>query len=258
MKSIIIALVVLSVRSAFAWGPIGHRVVGKIAELHLNSKTALKVKEILGDETLASVANWADFIKSDPNWKKANSWHYVSIPDGKSYEKIEKSKDGDVVWAIEKFSKVLSDKKATKENKAEAIKFLVHFVGDVHQPLHVGHVHDRGGNDVKINWFKEETNLHAVWDESLIDMQKLSYTEIVEFINHPTKEEIKKWQEQDIKDWLKESIALRDSVYDIVKNKDQYKKYGEYLYNYKNIENLNHRMLQAGVRLAGVIEKNLK
>lgn len=258
MKKMTILLLVFIVNQTFAWGPIGHRVVGKIAELHLDAKTAAKVKAILGNESLASVANWADFIKSDPNWRKANPWHYVSIPDGKTYKTIEKNKDGDVVWAIEHFSKVLVDKKATKEQKAEAIKFLVHFVGDIHQPLHVGHVHDRGGNSVKINWFKEETNLHSVWDESLIDMQKLSYSEMVEFINHPSKEDVKKWKSEGIEEWMKESIALRDSVYDIVKNKDQYKKYGEYLYNYKNIENLNRRMLQAGVRLAALLEKNLK
>lgn len=258
MRNFLVLALAMVTTSAMAWGPIGHRVVGKVAELHMDSETKAKVAEILGTQTLASVANWADFIKSNPDWRKANPWHYVSIPDGKNYNSIEKNKDGDVVWAINHFSAVLKDKKATKEQKAEAIKFLVHFVGDIHQPLHVGHAHDRGGNSVKVEWFHSESNLHEVWDEKLLDMQKLSYTEMVEFINHPTKQEVITWQKDGMDTWIKESMDLRTQVYDIDKNKDKYKKYGEYLYNYNNIQAVNKRMLQAGVRLAALLRENLK
>ncbi len=243
--------------NAYAWGPVGHRVVGEIAELNLNAKAKSEVKKLLGYETLAQVSNWADFIKSDSNWRKAFAWHYVSIPDGKTYESSKKNKKGDVISSIEKFIKVLKDKKNSKKDRAQALKFLVHFIGDIHQPLHVGHKHDKGGNSVKLEWFKKPTNLHRIWDEDLIAMQKLSYTEYTAFINHASKKEVAIWQSDKINIWVKESMALRKQVYDIIDNKKSYGKYGEFKYNHKNIKTLNLRLLQAGIRLAGILNQSL-
>jgi len=248
---------VLFQNQTFAWGPVGHRIVGQVAQKHLTTKTQSKVKELLGYETLAQVSNWPDFIKSDSNWRKASPWHYVSIPDGKTYSASKKNKKGDIVEAIARFTKILKDKKKSKKERAQALKFLVHFVGDIHQPLHVGHKHDKGGNAIKLTWFKKETNLHRIWDVDLISMQKLSYTEYTDFINHASKKEIMRWQKDDIQIWVKESMGLRKQVYDIVANKKEYGKYGEYKYNFKNIKTLNQRLLQAGIRLAGILNSAL-
>jgi hypothetical protein len=257
-KFIQIALLSLLVQSSsFAWGPIGHRVVGQVAEYHLTPKAKLEVKKILSVESLAQVSTWADYIKSDRKWRKASPWHYVSIDDGKTYESSTKNPKGDIVEAIARYTKILKDKKVKLKDRAIALKFLVHFYGDIHQPLHVGHKHDRGGNSVKLKWFGKSTNLHSIWDVDLIEMQKLSYIEYTDFINHASKKEIEKWQSDDIKIWIKESMALRPQVYDIVKNSKDYGKYGEYKYNYKNIKTLNQRMLQAGVRLAGLLNNIL-
>lgn len=257
MKLLVTTLAVAFSMQSFAWGPNGHRIVGEIASKHLNAKAQKEVKRILGTETLAQVAVWADFIKSDPNWRHANPWHYVSIPDGKTYKSIDKNKKGDVVSAIEKFTKVLANKKASKKERNEALKFLVHLVGDIHQPLHVGHAHDRGGNSVEVEWFGEDSNLHKVWDEDLIEMQKLSFTEYTNFINHASKKDITSWQKDGIQVWVKESMSLREQVYEIVKNKKKYGKYKEYTYNFVNINDLNKRLLQAGIRLAGILNKSL-
>lgn len=238
-----------------AWSLTGHRVVGQIAENHLEAESLKKVKALLGHETMAEASNWADFIKSEPKWKKANPWHYVTVSDGKTYKDMKKSKDGDVVWAINHFCKQLKNKKSTKTEKQQALKFLIHFVGDIHQPLHVGTGHDRGGNEVSIEWFGEKTNLHRVWDDLLIKMQDYSYTEYTKWIDHAKDKDIKKWKSDSIETWVKESKDLRKDVYDIVKNKEKYKHHGEYKYNHKNIKNLNQSLLKAGHRLAAKIKE---
>lgn len=235
--------------NVFSWGSIGHRVVAKIAHNHLSKDALVKIKKILGDETLYDVANWPDFIKSDKSWDKSHPWHYVSIPDGQTFDKIEKNPDGDVVSMIDQMIKILSDKKVSDSSKKEALKFLVHFVGDIHQPLHCGRIEDKGGNGIKVRWFNEETNLHAVWDEHLIELQKLSYTEYVQWIDHSSKEQIKKWQSEDINVWLKEDMELRAQVYDIGDSKLKWD------YSFKNIATVNERLLKAGIRLAGILEK---
>ncbi|MCH2534692.1 MAG: S1/P1 nuclease [Bdellovibrionales bacterium] len=257
IKLITILVIALVPGAIHAWSQIGHRVVGQIAENHLNKESLKKAKKLLGHESLAEASSWADFIKSETKWKKANPWHYVTISEGKSYKDMKKNKDGDVVWAINHYCKQLKNKKSSKKDKTEALKFLIHFVGDVHQPLHVGTGHDRGGNEVKIEWFGETTNLHRVWDDLLIKMQDYSYTEYTKWIDHASKKDIKKWRADTIETWLQEAMAMRQDVYDIIKNKDKYKSHGEYKYNHKNIKNLNKSLLKAGLRLAAKIDECL-
>ena len=103
------------------------------------------------------------------------------------------------------------------EEKKQAIKWLVHLVGDLHQPLHVGNGKDRGGNDIKVKWFGDDTNLHEVWDEKLFDLQNLSYTEYAHFLNLEFDESTcLKWSSGDIESYAQESSIYRKSCYDSV------------------------------------------
>lgn len=253
-KQLILLLITLTPLQLLSWGQLGHRVVGQIAENQLDSNSLKQVKKLLSNESLAEASTWADFIKSDPKWKKANPWHYVTVTEGKTYKQMKKNKNGDVVWAINHFCKQLKNESTSKKEKQQALKFLIHFIGDIHQPLHVGIGHDRGGNEIKLEWFSENTNLHRVWDEQLIKMQDYSYTEYTKWIDHASNKDIKKWKSDSIDTWIKEAMALRKDIYDIVKNKTKYKINGEYKYNHKNIKNLNQALLKAGHRLAAKIE----
>jgi hypothetical protein len=240
-------LLALQPYSAFAWGPTGHRVVGRIAERHLSEAAARGVAGILGSESLVQASTWPDEIRSDPAWDQAKPWHFVSLDDNESYDTAPKSPGGDAVEAIGRFTRVLQDPRAPAGKKIEALRFLVHFVGDVHQPLHVGRRDDRGGNAIQVTWFGESTNLHAVWDEKIIESEKLSFSELAEMVDHPTQTEIRTWQSTGVLDWIKESMAVRARVYEIGD-----KKLG-YLYAYQNGPLVKRRLLQAGVRLAGVL-----
>jgi len=240
-------LLALAPQSAFAWGPIGHRIVGRVAQDHLSEAAARGVEAILGSESLAQAATWPDEIRSDPAWDKAKPWHFISIDDGETYETTAKDPAGDVVEAIGRFTKVLQDPQSSQEQKVEALRFLVHFVGDVHQPLHVGRRADRGGNSINVTWFGEKTNLHQVWDEKIIQSDQLSYSELADFIDHPTDTEVRTWQESGPVDWATESQAVRARVYDIADGKLSY------VYAYVNDPLVRRRLLQAGVRLAGIL-----
>jgi hypothetical protein len=243
-------LIMFLVIKASSWGLTGHRVIGQIAEIYLTKKAGKEVKKILGTESLADVANWMDFIKSEPSYDYMKPWHYVTIPDGQTYESSEKEVNGDVIWALNKFINELKSDTLTQEERQFALKSLVHLVGDIHQPLHVGNGTDKGGNDVKLKHFWQSSNLHRVWDSGMIDGQNLSYSEWVLRINHTNKALVEQWQSASINDWAMESMAMRASVYDIVEKKNI-----NYRYNYDHIAEVDQRLLLAGIRLAGVLNE---
>jgi hypothetical protein len=131
------------------------------------------------------------------------------------------------------------------------LKLLIHFVGDIHQPFHVGYHSDLGGNKIKLTWFNTPTNLHAVWDEQLINFQQLSYTEYTTALNHTTAKQRLAWQKQPISEWIIESHQIAERLYSEVKPDQKL----SYRYNYDNIQILNERLLKAGVRLAGILNE---
>ncbi len=253
MKKLIlsVSLVLLSL-NAFPWGKEGHRIVGEIAERNLDSATKKAIKELLGDEDLARVSTWADEIRSDKSFAYANPWHYVSIPTGKTYFDQKRVKDGDVIEALFRLEDTIRDTKAKKEDRINALKFYIHFFGDMHQPLHVGLADDAGGNRVKISWFKRETNLHSVWDEDLIKFEELSYTEYATWLNKFTDEEKKEWEKGTYLDWAKESQDLRSLVYDTKTDNLSY----EYHFQTKKV--MEQRLKQGGIRLAYMLKRMFK
>lgn len=246
--------------NAFGWGNIGHRVVGKIAESRLSPAALAKVHAITNKDSLADLANWPDWIKSDEAWAHAAVWHYVSIPDGQTYETIQRNPQGDIVQAIERFTNELRDPALSRQKKREAIAFLVHLMGDIHQPLHVGRAEDQGGNANKLTWFGTNTNLHEIWDEKLIEMEKMSYGDYALFVDKKEASRESVWAQAPIGVWMQESMAMRSLVYDNIPAltpENTLPKYWEYKYYYKVSAALNQRLLMAGVRLAALLERNL-
>lgn len=250
-KLFLILLLSISIHSlAHSWGLLGHRIIGEIAQRHLGSKARKEIKKILGNESLAISSTWMDFIRSDSSYDYTHPWHYVTIPDGKTYEEAEKAVEGDVIVAIEQLVNDLKSGELTEDKKKEAIRFLVHLIGDIHQPLHVGRGTDRGGNDVQLTWFNEKANLHQVWDSKIIDYQQLNYTEYTRALDFATKKEIKKWQASSVRDWAYEAMDLREEIYDLPEDGRLF-----YQYNYNHIGTIEKKLLKAGIRLAGVLNE---
>ncbi len=250
MKIFVLAVAVFACFNASAWGLLGHRVVGEVAEHHLNDAAKVKVNEILGDLTLAEVSNWMDDIKSDDSYDSLRPWHYTTIPDGKTYADITPSEKGDVVQGIKMMVEGLKSGKLTSKLEKEYLMILVHLVGDIHQPLHVGNGEDRGGNDVKVEWFWESSNLHRVWDSGIIDSKQYSYTELTNLVDHATESEVEAWQSKEVEAWANECISFRNGIYDIPSNNKI-----NYEYRYKHWNTVKSQLAKGGIRLAGLLNE---
>jgi hypothetical protein len=253
LRAPLVALVLVHVgaQGALAWGPTGHRAVGRIAQRHLTPQAAKAVAELLAPEQLAYVATWADDIRSEAEWTKADSWHWVTVPDGQTYESSTKNAGGDVLEAIARFEKTLADRTAPKLERTRALKWLTHLIGDLHQPLHVGRGDDHGGNDVVVLWFNEPTNLHSVWDSKFIDESRLSFSELADLVDTSTPEQVRDWQAGKPIDWALESQQLRAACYEFGDRKLGYR------YIHDQWPTVQRRLAQAGVRLAGELNRLL-
>lgn len=173
--------------SAFAWSALGHRLVGELAERRLTPEAKAEVARLLAgeeDPTLAGVSTWADELRSSSPeaFKRTSTWHYVNTPEGTCrLERARDCRDGNcVIGAIEAQRRILADRTQPLEARRDALKFVVHFVGDVHQPMHANNHDDKGGNDHQISlrtplqpedYARKHyvdgvmgTNLHAIWD----------------------------------------------------------------------------------------------
>jgi hypothetical protein len=236
--------------SALGWGRIGHMTVGRIAENHVSAESRKKIAEILGTDTLAQVSNWADEIKSDPKWRYTAGWHYANMEEGQDYKTSKKNSHGDILRAISLSLRVLKDSKATVVNKQCALKWLVHLMGDLHQPMHMGYASDKGGNNFKVRWLNRPTSLHEVWDDNLIELQKLSFSEYATFIDHADKTTSSDFMKGDILSWAMEGRSFLAGAYDYPKGP-----YAAFAYSYAHLGDMNAQLLKAGVRLAGLLDE---
>ena len=131
------------------------------------------------------------------------------------------------------------------------LRLLVHIVGDVHQPMHTGRPEDLGGNKIKLSWFNQPTNLHAIWDDKIIESQQLSYTEYAKAINFATPAQVAAWQKEPISAWLYQSHTIAEKLYTEVAPDDKL----SYRYTYDHLGIINNQLLEGGVHLAGIINQ---
>lgn len=249
------AMLYLPIQS-MAWGQEGHRIAGQIAESYLTPKARKAVLEILNGQSVAIESNWADFIKSDPKYSYLYNWHFIDLDKTYTYPEMQDYLKQDTqVDAYTKLQFCISElkkKDISKEDRLLYLRMVIHIVEDLHQPLHVGHTGDKGGNDIKVTWYQTPTNLHSIWDSTLIDSQGLSYTEYAAAINHTTAQLRAEWQAEPIAKWIFDSNQLAGKIYDNVKNGDTL---NNYKYIFQNIDTVNQQLLKAGVHLAGVLNE---
>lgn len=239
---------------ALAWGQTGHRITGVIAEAHLSGLARARIRQILGDASLAEASTWPDEMRSDPSpfWQKTSTpWHYVTVPVGQTYADARAPEEGDAMTALRRFTGTLKDPKAPLADRQLALRFIVHIVGDLHQPLHAGKPGDRGGNDVRVTFFGEETNLHSVWDSGLIDRRQLSFTEYATWLSREIgPEDVVAWWSTDPATWIGESTTLRDTIYPADPKLS-------WSYAFQQTANVDRRLSMAGIRIAAYLNQVL-
>jgi hypothetical protein len=151
--------------------------VAEVAARELNPTARAEVERLLGDRAsnaMREASTWADEIRGEERWRHTGSWHYLNFERGDcSYSAEQNCRDGNcVVGAIKREARILADRKASKTQRANALRFVIHFVGDVHQPLHAGFGHDRGGNDFQVRYVRDGGNLHGFWDQGILRAQR--------------------------------------------------------------------------------------
>lgn len=234
-------------------------MVAAIAERHLTAKARERVRQILGPGgSLAAVSTWADEIR--PSRSETAPWHYIDIPlDASAIDPARDCPDGDcVTGAITRFVAVLRDTTSTPDAKSEALKFVVHFVADLHQPLHCADNHDRGGNDVHVTFFGENANLHSVWDTLLIeriDPETDSYAKRLD--TALTDSDISKFAQGTVKVWALEGHAMAQKVaYGALPRGENLDLGADYLQ--AAAPSVDLQLQKAGIRLASILNHALQ
>lgn len=233
------------------WGKTGHRVTAEVAEKYLTPATREKVNALLKGQSLALVSTFGDDIKSEERFWKYSPWHYVNYPLNKEYNDQRPSDEGDIVQGIARCVAVLEDDKASEADKAFFLKMLVHFIGDLHQPLHIGRAEDKGGNDLQVRWFSHGSNLHRVWDSEMIDEFQMSYTELSNNLPVLSAEMESDLAQGDYMDWMRETRKLTKEVYRSARIGE---KLG-YRYMYDHFGEVRWQLLKGGIRLAALLNE---
>lgn len=198
----------------FGWGQKGHDVTAAIAERHLTPAAKAMADSLLDGKSLVYWSNWLDNASHTPELNYSRTWHYKNIDDGQNYYSAPQHQAGDVVTALRRNLAILRNDKASKGEKALAMKMVIHLSGDMHQPMHLGHATDLGGNKVPVKFFETPTNLHSVWDSRLPEAtHKWSYTEWADQIDRVSPIDVALLTSGNIDDWANETYAVCEQVY---------------------------------------------
>ena len=261
--TLFLLLLTITPLQVFAWGPVGHSTIGMIAQAHLTPQAQAGVQKLLGADSLAAIANWADQMRGQGKYPQTVWYHFEKIPDNTAYLQNLKAmpdwqlKKGGVVAAILVANQILRDHTAPLSEQTDALKFLVHFVGDLHQPLHTGAPADNGGDKISVTWMGSAITLHSVWDSGML------YTGHADILNstEPSMDAATAYSaflmknpplwflttNMDVEGWLNESMQIRPAAYNTIYNTNQP------LYQQMHLPEVDRRIYAAGLRLAAIL-----
>lgn len=248
MKKVVFILIiaVISVTKASAWGKRGHGIVADIAMRMLDENTRVKVEKYIGDMTPGQAGNWMDDVRSDHRYDYMKPWHYVNVDQGKSYEH---TKEQNVISQLERVAEELKDmKKMSDDDIRIDILVAFHLVGDMHQPLHVGYGVDKGGNDIKVKYKGNMTNLHRVWDTEIIETANITLADCLKLMKSFSKEDIAMLTAVNPESWMRQPRSKLNAVYSFKDNTID----DEYVARNRKI--IEEELLLGGLRLAAFLK----
>lgn len=256
-----IVLTCLAAPDALAWGPEGHRIVAELAQRQLDPAAAAQVERLLAPEhtgRLADVANWADDIQDDPSqqalWKATRAQHYINFRDRAcDYRPPRDCPDGRcVVAGLARYVAVLGDRRQSEAARRQALKFVVHFAGDVHQPLHAGYRDDKGGNLYQVQFEGQGSNLHRVWDSGMLRTRGLDWQAYAARLGSRGPVHLPALSPPDAPyaQWARESCQLSRDIYPTGHRIDA-------VYAAQELPLAERRLREAGRRLAELLNRTL-
>ena len=209
--------------AVLAFGGIGHRAAGLLAERELCPAARSEVADLGDGQSLGELGLWADTIRGDPAWERSVAWHYINVPDlppgaglpqaRAAIKRFQHPPEGDVLTAIAQFSAVLKDRARPRAERAEALRFVVHFVVDVHQPLHVSRVSDGGGTETEVRVGEDVMSLHRFWDTIVFTRRRLGTEQFAHGLEDAFVAVPSRRAHDPPAVWAAESLALRPTVY---------------------------------------------
>lgn len=253
-------IALLQYSTLHAWDATGHAIVAMLAEERLTPQAREAVTMLLEGQSMVQVASWPDQVRN----KQTAPWHYVNIEiEEPKYVPDRHCPDQQcVIGQIDRFRETLADPSINPAKRQKALKYLVHFVGDLHQPLHAGQHHDRGGNDVKvvflgkaINPFtKKPWNLHQVWDNGLLDQYATDTKQAVSQVNEwLTSQDEATLAQGSVIDWAMQSHDMaRDHAYAFSVDRQLGAEYVQH-----NLPAVEAQLGRAGIRLAALLNMAL-
>lgn len=251
-KTLLLAWCLLSVYDLWAWGQKGHDVTAYIAECNLTPEAAERVDKILGGHSPVYYANWLDNASHTPEYAYSKTWHYLNIDEGETLDTMPRNPDGDVLEAVTALVGQLKSGKLSDEEETLALKMLIHLVGDMHCPMHTGHLSDRGGNQRPVVMFSEATNLHSIWDTAIPEAaHRWSYTEWQEQIDRLCDDEAVLVQAGEPRDWVLETYGICKEIYESTPEGAAV----SYDYVAKYTPVVERQFLRGGLRLARLLNE---
>lgn len=264
-----ITLFLMISQQAWSWGAVAHKASAKIAWAHLDDETKSKVSVLLNGGSVSDASVWPDAARANKEWKFTLWFHFEKAPDNYTYlDNLKRQDDktrklGGLLEALYVAEDTLKDPAATPLDKENALKFAIHFVGDIHQPLHTGRVEDNSGNKIPVKWLGMDTNLHSVWDSQMIYLghkdvladpsaggdQSLAYANFLMAKFKDFKPSPEMFQRYD--DWMHESMIPRKEAYDL-------KDLSEQEYTNKFLDTVDARVYMAGLRIAWMLNRFVK
>jgi nuclease S1 len=257
------ALLVLGLAPpALAWGRLGHRASAKLAESRLTPQARAIIRELLEPgESLADAATWAD--ENSREFRGSAAWHFVNVPiSARRYDARDCRPQGCVVSKIAEFRAILIDRNAPRARRRIALRFFVHLVQDLHQPMHVADRNDRGGNNLQLRYGRyDNTNLHQVWDSGLFSQGFRNENNLLRALESLAKEpQSRDWLKGRIEDWANESLEVGRRAY-LVPGTNITLRSGDAIgreYERINLPLAVDRLARSGVRLASLLNEILR
>ncbi|RZL61655.1 MAG: hypothetical protein EOO93_12720 [Pedobacter sp.] len=260
LRYILSSLFVVISLTLISWGYTGHKTIGQLTENYLTENAKNEIKNLLGDTTIAEACTWADDARKYPELKETANWHFLNLPLGLSFRDFKNTldtlKQANLYSALLNAEATLKQNQVTKKQRTEALKFLMHFVGDIHQPMHVSRAEDKGGNTIQLNYEGKGTNLHSVIDTKLLEHNGFKYDSLAVQFSKIPKRKIRRWQRDPVINWAWESYQISSELYaeiDKMKSRNIGVEYYE-----KHYPMVELRIQQAAVRMAGLLNEIFK
>lgn len=249
------ALLAISAIPAGAWGQKGHDVVCTIAQRHLTRKASAKISDLLDGKSIVYWANWMDNASHTPEYAYTKTWHYKNVDAGQTLETAQSNPSGDVLTAINAQVAALRSGTLNKEAAALALKMIIHFTGDLHCPMHMGHLSDLGGNKVQVRYFNTGKNLHGVWDRDLVESaHNWTHTEWAVELDRVSRRQFRELGAGTPEDWARQTLAIVSDIYAATPSgaRIQY----DYINEWTPV--IEQQLLLAGLRLASLLNDIFK